>query len=90
MENNDNGLNTDQKNKNITNILLKEFEDLFYNILDIESEVDDLFRTFLIDGRVYFERIINENDVKAGIQKIKKLPTETMDFNYDFKTGRIE
>jgi len=77
------------KNKNITNNIQKEFDELFNKRLKISEEIWDLFRTYLIDGRVYYERIINESKKSDGIQRIKRLPSETMDFDYDAKTGQI-
>jgi len=76
------------RNENITNILHSEFNELFYNRLDIDNKIWDLFRTFLVDGRLYYERILSINN-RDGIANIKKLPSETMDIEYDPKTGKI-
>lgn len=77
-----------KKNKNMTDNLNKEFEELFFDRIDIDDKIYELFRTFLIDGRVYYERIVQANKPKEGIMNIKKLPTLTMDFDYDRKTGK--
>lgn len=76
-------------NENIVNNLYTEFHDLFYNRLDIETKLWDFFRTYLIDGRLYYERVIKKSNPKAGIHSIKLLPSDTMDFVYDPMTGRI-
>src|SRR5574343_567988 len=77
------------KNENITKILYDEFNNLFYNKLDINEKLPELIKTYVVDGRVYFERIISERKRDEGIVGIKKLPTETMDYNYNPKTGKI-
>lgn len=83
---------TDEKiaeNENISSLLYKEFKTLFYDRIDINDVLWDWFRTYLIDGRLYYERIIDVNNKGKGILNVKKLPTETMDFEYEPKTGRI-
>ena len=77
------------KNKNIVKILEDEFDDLFFNKMDINKSISDLFRTYFIDGKVYFERIINTSRKSEGIIDIKKLPSETMDFIYNKNNGQI-
>jgi hypothetical protein len=71
------------KNSNVVNNIYREFNELFSNRIDIDNKLWDLFRTYLIDGRVYYERIIKKSNPKAGIYNIKKLPTETMDYDYN-------
>lgn len=83
---------TDDKlseNKNMSKNIFNEFNNLFYNNIDITDNVWDMFRTYLIDGRVYYERIINSDKPKEGIIGLKKLPSETMDYLYEFRTGKI-
>lgn len=75
-------------NTNIVNNLQEEFNDLFYNKIDIKEALWDIFRTYYIDGRVYYERLIHSARSKNGIVGIKKLPTETMDYIYDPRTGK--
>jgi len=75
-------------NKNVVNNLQTEFNKLFYDRIDIATKIRDLLRTYFIDGRVYYERIINKQRPKDGIVNIKKLPTLTMDYDYDKRTGK--
>lgn len=77
------------KSKNTTKNLFKEFDELFYRRLEIDKIIDDLMRTYYIDGRVYYERIIDKNRPGRGIMAIKKLPSETMDYSYDPRDGHI-
>ena len=79
-----------EKNENKNSKLQEEFDDFFYNTLDIEENIWQIFYNYLVDGRVYYERIINENKQKNGIKGIKILPTKTMDFIYDKRTGKIQ
>ena len=79
------------QNENILKNITKEFNNFFYQELDrFPEKLWDMFRTYLIDGRVYYERIINEKNQMEGIKSIKKLPSETMDFVYDPANGYIQ
>lgn len=77
------------KSKNAVKNLYKEFDELFYRRIEIDKMIDDLLRTYYIDGRVYYERIIDKNRPGRGIMAIKKLPSETMDYAYDPRDGHI-
>lgn len=76
-------------NTNVVDNITKEFNDFFYSKLRIQDLLDDLFYSYYTDGRLYCECIINPNNSKEGIQKLKKLPAESMDFEYDRTTGQI-
>jgi hypothetical protein len=78
-----------QSNENIVNNLKKEFNELFREQLDMKTKVWDLLWTFYVDGRVYYERVIDKSKPKRGIINIKRLPTESMDFFYDPLSGDI-
>lgn len=77
------------KNENIVNNINKEFEELFENRIEIKDKIWDLLRNYYIDGRVYFEKIVNTKNQGKGILDIKRLPAETMDYIYDVSTGNI-
>jgi hypothetical protein len=77
------------KNENIVNNIMDEFSELFYETLEIQDRMWDLMRTYFIDGRLYFERVINESRHKDGVIGLKKLPSESMDFELNPKTGKI-
>ena len=76
-------------NENINAILYREFKLLFYERIDMNDTLWDWMRTYFIDGRLYYERIIDQNNKGKGILGVKRLPTETMDYEYEPKTGRI-
>lgn len=75
-------------NQNVVKNLNEEFEQLFWNRIDIGDIIGDFFRTYFVDGRLFYERIIQQGKPSLGIISIKKLPTLTMDFDYDRKTGK--
>jgi hypothetical protein len=78
------------KNDNIVSNIMKEFNNLFYKqIQNFTDQLWDMIRTYYIDGRCYYERVINTAHPSKGIVNIKKLPSETMDFIYDPGTGKI-
>jgi len=77
------------KNGNISANLQKEFVDLFYDKIGLKWEMFNLMYNYFVDGKVFFERIINSARPSQGIIGIKRLPCETMDFEYDPVTGRI-
>lgn len=79
-----------ESNENMRNNIINEFNELFYKKLKIQNYIWDYIRTYYIDGCLFFERIINESRHKDGIVKIKKLPTESMDFLLNPQTGHIE
>jgi hypothetical protein len=71
-------------------VLNEEFYSLFYNKLNLEENLWDWYYTYFVDGRLYLENIININNQKAGIVNAKKLPSETMDYLWNPRTGRID
>ena len=79
-----------KSNENIVNNLKKEFRELFIERLDMKNKAWDILWTYFIDGRVYYERVIDEKNKKKGIINVKKLPTETMDFFYNPISGQID
>jgi hypothetical protein len=77
------------KNENMVTAINKEFEELFYGRINIYDFLWDLMRTYFIDGRCYYERIINKKKPKDGILNVKRLPSDTIDWDYNPKTGMI-
>ena len=78
-----------ENNENIVKNITDQFKQLFENKLDAEDVIWDLMNTYYIDGRVYFEKIIDTRHPKNGLIGIKRLPTETMDYIYDPLSGKI-
>ncbi len=80
-----------KSNENIVNNLKKEFDKLFREQIDMKDVIWDFLWTYYIDGRLFYERIIDKRKGKSkgGILNVKKLPSETMDFYYDPTSGQI-
>jgi len=78
-----------EKNENIVKNITNEFKELFENRIDLEEMLWDLICTYYIDGRVYFEKIIDTRHPKNGLIGLKRLPTETMDYIYDPLSGKV-
>lgn len=77
-------------NENIVKNIEREFNYLFVELLDnFQDFLWDAFRSYMTDGRFYYERIIDVRNPKKGIIGLKKLPAETMDYFYEPKSGKI-
>jgi hypothetical protein len=77
-----------QNNENIVRNLKREFNELFNERIDMKEKAWDLLFSYYVDGRSYYERVIDISKPKNGIINIKKLPAETMDYYYDPLSGR--
>lgn len=76
-------------NQNAVKNITDAFEELFHNRININRVIDDWITSYFTDGRIYLENVVNENNKSDGIQKVKKLPAETMDFQYNPRTSKI-
>jgi hypothetical protein len=79
-----------EKNENAKKIIYDEFNNFFYNKLNMNEKLWDFVKGYVVDGRLFYERVITKGRSSDGIVNIKKLPAESMDFDYDPKTGRIK
>jgi len=48
----------------------QEFQHIL-RLLDFNNKAHDIFRRWYIDGRIHYHKIIDENDVKKGIQELR-------------------
>lgn len=78
-----------KENDNIRKIITREFDKLFFERIDINDNLWEWFRNFLVDGRFFYERIVDRNNTKKGIINVKKLPAETIDYEVNPITGKI-
>lgn len=76
-------------NENILKNLNDEFHKLFNESINTETELWNMFRNYFIDGRIYYERVIDQRHPKNGVINIKILPSETMDYIYNPLSGKI-
>lgn len=84
----------DIKDKSLNDNMIKNinsaFEDLFYRRLDIEDLLWEMMHTYFVDGKVFYERVIDTKHKKNGIINLKKLPTTTMDIILSPLTNNIK
>ena len=52
---------------------IKEEFDNIYNMLDFSEYGHDIFKRWYIDGRLYHHLVVNESNLKAGIQEIRPI-----------------
>ena len=64
-----------KENDNQRKTLISEFNHLMYENLKADKHVAQWFRDFMVDGEIYFEKIIDANDEKKGVLKAKRLMT---------------
>ena len=56
----------------IKKVLQEEFENICA-MLNFEEHGHDLFRSWYVDGRIYHHLLVNESNLKAGIQEIRPI-----------------
>ena len=52
--------------------MTEEFNGI-YNMVKFSELGHDIFRSFYVDGRIYFHLVANESNLKAGIQEIRPI-----------------
>src|SRR6056300_337962 len=57
---------------NIKKQMIEEFNNI-YGMLKFTDLGHDIFRSFYVDGRVYHHLVVNESNLKAGIQEIRTI-----------------
>lgn len=57
---------------------IKEEFDNIYSMLDFSDYGHDIFRRWYIDGRLYHHLVVNESNLKAGIQEIRPIDASRM------------
>lgn len=55
---------------NIKKMIEQEFENIF-NMLDFNHQGYDIFKRWYVDGRVYYQAVIDKNNPKAGLQELR-------------------
>lgn len=61
----------------IKKIVTEEF-DKIVSMLKFNELGHDIFRNWYIDGRIYFHLLVNENNLKSGIQEIRNIDASKM------------
>ena len=57
---------------NIKDKVVEEFSNIL-KIIDFKQKAYEYARTWYVDGKIYFHKVINENKKKEGIKKIKHI-----------------
>jgi hypothetical protein len=47
-----------------------------FDVAKINDNIDKWYRDFMIDGEIFFEKVIDNDNTQAGITRIKKLMTQ--------------
>jgi len=93
VDENDRIIHLNIKDKNLNENMIKNvtnnFEELFYKRLDTEELLWEMIYTYYVDGKVFYERVIDTKHKKNGIVGLKKLPTTTMDVILDPFTNKV-
>ena len=58
--------------ENIKKQIIKEFETIVY-LFDVNENGHDLFRQWYIDGRIYYQIILDEHNIGDGIQELRRV-----------------
>lgn len=56
--------------KSIKNAIMDEFEEVL-SLLDFKDKAHDIFRRWYVDGRLYYQKVINPAQAKKGIQELR-------------------
>lgn len=57
---------------NVKNIIIKEWNTIL-NLLDFKNNGQSIFRDWYIDGRIYYQKIIDKSDLKKGIIEVRRI-----------------
>ena len=61
----------------IKDMITEEFENII-SMLKFNELGHDIFRSWYIDGRIYYHLLVNESNLKAGIQEIRNIDSAKM------------
>jgi len=68
--------NLEQSDK-IKKVIKEEFDNI-YSMLNFNELGHDIFRRWYVDGRLYHHLVVNESNLKAGIQEIRPIDSAKM------------
>ena len=76
----------DKLSTNVQNLIQEEF-DKFIKLFDIRNNIVDIIRTYVIEGEVCWENIINHEIPSLGIIGVKRLRNDFYDILINQATG---
>ena len=71
------------RNPKITDYIANQLRDEFYHLvelIDLENNFFDYAKTFIVDGQLCWENIIDDNEKEKGIIGFNLIPNESYDF----------
>ena len=64
--------NVDDMSENIKKIITDEFESIL-KLLNFKKDGYEIFKRFYIDGRLYYDKVVNESKPKDGILELRQI-----------------
>lgn len=58
--------------ENVKNIIIQEWNQIL-NLLNFKNNGQSLFRDWYIDGRIFFQKIVDRTDLKKGIIELRRI-----------------
>ena len=58
--------------------LLEKSLDIFCELLDFDKKAHEIFRNWYIDGRLYYNKVIDQKNPEAGIQELRYIDASKM------------
>lgn len=76
----------------IGKVQLSELEgafDEYMSLFELDENIFDYVRTFIIEGQLAWENIVDDDDKEAGIVGVNYIPTESYDFLVNMKGEKM-
>jgi hypothetical protein len=79
----------DDKVKQVQSSELQDSWEEYISLFELDENIFDYIRTFIIEGSLAWENIIDEDDKEAGIVGVNFIPTESYDFLVNMKGEKM-
>ena len=60
----------------------------YLDLFDFDNNIEEYFRTLIIEGQICWENIVAKDDLEQGIIGINIIPNDAYEFCYDLKNRR--
>lgn len=78
-------LDNTEFSENIKNLISEEFQTAL-NLLNFQRKGADHFKRWYVDSRIFFHKIIDENDISKGIVELRRLDPRNVNFVREITT----
>ena len=68
--------------------IIKDAIQDYLNLFDFDNNIEEYFRTLIIEGQICWENIVAKDDLDQGVIGINIIPNDAYEFCYDLKTRR--